>query len=622
MKKVLLCTILMLAIPLSKGWTQATPPLERQISISFENTPVDVALSRLSQAGKFTFSYSPSILNPNQTIKSNYKDRSVREVINDFFGEAINAKSRGNYIILTRAPVPTKKEIVKKTITISGYVTNRASGEKLSGVSVYNKESLTGVISDQFGFFKIAFDNPEQDRALSFSKHLFIDTATVINSMSSQFLNVVMQPAPIEIVREELIMDTVQSIVSIPEFQEHVGAATPTHEKKSFRKFLQEKIFSNNIFSRKKGRINMNNISDTLHRNFQISFVPFVGTNHKLSGNVVNDYSLNVLGGYSMGTRKLELGGLFNVDRGDVSYAQFAGLFNAVGGHTNGGQFAGLGNFTRRKVVAGQFAGLFNANFDSVNGGQFAGLFNVNGRASEGAQIAGIFNVQPSYYKGVQVAGLLNVATHQMQGTQIAGLINYAHYIQGGQIGLINYADSIKGVPLGLMSIVSKGYHKIEFSADEIFYINAAFRTGVRQFYNILQAGVKPESFDGSVNPVSPTPDQENIWSFGYGIGSAPKITKWLFLNLDITANHINRGSFTQSISLLNKMYFGLDFQVARKFSITAGATLNAYLSDPSFTENPTLFTDFNPTIIKSHNFSNGNELKMWWGGKIGVRFL
>lgn len=621
MKKPLLLVFYFLLM-FSVGWSQNIPPLERKVSVSFQGMQIESALSRLSQAGGFTFSYSPSILNSNQLVSREYTEKSVREILNGFFGESILVKGKGNYIILNKAPTPTKKEIVNNTITISGYITNGNTGEKISEVSVYNKKSLTAAITDQFGFFKITLDNPDQEAELHFSKRSFLDTLIVLGS-DVPFINMVMFPETPLIAKVEPIKDTVEVITGPIAVRPPVVRPEPTSSnKRTFREFLQEEIFSKNIFSKKRGDVNVTNIKDPIYRDFQVSFVPFVGTNHKLSGNVINGYSLNILGGYSMGTTKAEFGGLFNIDRGDVSYAQFAGLFNTVGGKTYGGQFAGLGNLTRKKVEGGQFAGLFNANLDSVNAGQFAGLFNVNGRASEGAQVAGLFNVQPSYYKGAQVAGLFNVATHQMYGTQVAGLVNYAHNIHGGQIGLINYADSIRGVPLGLMSIVSKGYHKIEFSADELFYINAAFRTGVRQFYNILQAGMKPESFDGSTNPGSLNPDQENIWTFGYGVGTAPRLTKWLYLNVDLTANHVNKGSFTNSISLLNKMYLGFDFQVAKKFSITAGATLNGYLSDPSYGDNPTLFTDFTPTIIKSHSFTNGNELKMWWGGKVGIRFL
>lgn len=622
MKKILLTLSFLSFVSYSIGWSQNIPPLERKVSVTFRGVPIESALSQLSQAGNFTFSYSPSILNSNHVVSSDYTNKSVREILNGFFGESILTKGKGNYIILTKAPAPTKKEIVNNTVTITGYVTNGATGEKIDEVSVYNKKSLIATITDQFGFFKIVLDNPDQAAELHFSKRAFLDTLIVLGP-GIQFINMVMLPENYVIAQAQPAEDTVTVVTGPIAVRPPVVRSEPvTASKRTFREFLQEEIFSKNIFSKKRGDVNVKNIKDPIYRDFQVSFVPFVGTNHKLSGNVINGYSLNILGGFSMGTTKAEFGGLFNIDRGDVSYAQFAGLFNTVGGRTSGGQFAGLGNLTRKKVEGGQFAGLFNANLDSVKAGQFAGLFNVNGRASEGAQIAGLFNVQPSYYKGAQIAGLFNVATHQMYGTQVAGLVNYAHNIHGGQIGLINYADSIRGVPLGLMSIVTKGYHKIEFSADEIFYVNAAFRTGVRQFYNILQAGMKPESFDGSVNPGSLNPDQQNIWTFGYGVGTAPQLTKWLYLNVDLTANQVNKGSFTNSVSLLNKLYLGFDFQVARKFSITAGATLNGYLSDPSYTENPTLFTDFTPSIIKTHSFTNGNELKMWWGGKVGIRFL
>ena len=86
------------------------------------------------------------------------------------------------------------------------------------------------------------------------------------------------------------------------------------------------------------------------------------------------------------------------------------------------------------------------------------------------------------------------------------------------------------------MSFVNHGYHKLEVSADEIFYSNLAFRTGVQKFYNIILAGIKPEN----------TMNADNVWTFGYGIGMAPPIRRWLHLNVDLTAQHINKGSFTE----------------------------------------------------------------------------
>lgn len=599
---------------------QSVPPLERKITISFNGVLIDEALSKLSKEGKFIFSYSPSIFNSNQSISGAFTDQSVREVLNSICGTGINAKGRGNYIILTKA-TPPPKSIAATNATISGYVISKSDSSKLAEVSVYDKNTLTASITDQYGYFKISIDKPGENAILNFSKSGFVDTVITVNPGTTQFINMYLERERLTIAAVSVQVDTAEVE---PVIEPIVLDEIPTEEKKrwNLREFLQDKVFSKNIFSKKKGGVNVKNIKDTLYREFQVSFVPFVGTNHKLSGNVVNGYSLNLLGGYSMGTRKLELGGLFNIDRGDVRYGQFAGLVNTVGGETYGFQGAGLANLTRRNVEAFQFAGLFNANIGSVSGGQFAGLFNVNGRASRGGQFAGLFNVQPADYQGSQVAGLFNISTQKMAGSQIAGLLNFGHNVTGSQIAVLNFADSIRGVPIGVMSFVSRGYHKLEFSADEVFYVNAAFRTGVRSFYNIIAAGLKPESLDGSVNPSSPTPTQENIWSFGYGVGTAPKITKWLYFNLDATANHVNKGSFTNSISLLNKLYMGFDFQIVKGFSITAGATLNGYLYDPTFADNPTLFTDFNPAPFSTVSFNNGNELKFWWGGKVGIRFF
>jgi hypothetical protein len=74
----------------------------------------------------------------------------------------------------------------------------------------------------------------------------------------------------------------------------------------------------------------------------QVSLLPFIGTHGRLSGNVINDYSINFLGGYSRGTRQLELGFFFNLDRGDVRWLQIAGFGNMVGGNFYGIQDSGI----------------------------------------------------------------------------------------------------------------------------------------------------------------------------------------------------------------------------------------------------------------------------------------
>jgi hypothetical protein len=419
------------------------------------------------------------------------------------------------------------------------------------------------------------------------------------------------------------------------------------------KRFWETKVLSLNP-------ANTENITDTIYRDTQVSFFPYVGTNHRLSGNVINDYSFNIFGGYSRGVRKLEIGGLFNIDRDNVNGFQFAGVFNAVGGKVSAMQFAGLANLNLDSVKGTQFAGLINLNWNSsrkfsgaglvniTNGNfigtqlagqgnftmgdqqgphiaglfnfalgdaapvQVAGLFNFAARDFKGTQAGGLFNFVGNEIHGAQIGGLINVATERISGVQASGLINYATNVKGMQIGFLNIADSVHGVPLGFMSFVVKGYHKIEISADEIFYTNLAFRTGVSHFYNIFTAGVKPGSFE----------EDETFWTFGYGVGTAPRLTKWLNLNVDVTTSQIVKGNNIEAINLLNKVFVGVEFEPAKKIGLAVGITLNGQVTDATYGQYPELFTDYTPDIRYDHTYSNDLNLKLWWGGKVGLRFL
>lgn len=579
-----------LSLTISNAAAQTAPPLERTVTISFQNEKPDVVLSRLSQEAKFVFSYNPAVVEDHATITGSFTDKSIREILNTVFSGSIQYKERGNYIILTKAPAPPPRTSAERPLILSGYVLNGESGEKLSEVSIYDKRTLSAVVTDEFGFFKLKIDKPAEENYIAVNKKRFTDTVLTVGKGNEQFLAISLRP--------EVIVPQIARVE-----KESIPAPDTTSSREPIEVVPEKKA------PIKERQVNMENIRDTLYRDFQVSFVPFVGTNSTLSGNVISDYSFNILGGYSMGTRKLELGGIFNIDRGNVSGLQLAGVFNAVGGRMHGVQLAGTVNLNRRKVDGVQLAGNVNINLSGIRGPQFAGLLNINCGAGEGAQFGGVGNIQAQDYRGSQFGGVFNVATRELKGAQVAGVLNFGKHVKGSQIGLINIADSVEGVPIGFISFVRSGYHKIELSADEIFYANIAFRTGVHSFYNIFTAGIKPDNLE------------EHVWSVGYGVGTAPRITRWLYLNFDLTANQISNGHFTQAVNILNKLYLGVDIQLARKFSITAGATLNGYLTRRDEEYSP-LFTNYTPSLLYDDDIGRKSHLQMWWGGKVGIRFL
>jgi hypothetical protein len=573
MKHILLMLALCCALPLAGQ----TPYLERKITVSFENETPEEALKKISRVGGFVFSYNPNILEDRKTLNYQFSDRSVREILDEIFQGKIQYKTRGKYVILIKAPNETSKS---EPSIVTGYVVDESTGERLKDVSIYDPVTLTSTITDSYGYFEIKINRPPSEIILAVNRENYADTVVAVPD-DQRLLNI-----PIRVNKERLA----------------VLADSVNQKLKRF--WQRQERWINNI--------NVRNVDDTFERTFQASFVPYVGTNGKMSAHVTNHYSLNVLGGYAYGVKKAELGGLFNLVRRDVNGVQIAGIWNGVGGGVHGVQMAGVFNTNNGPSKAAQFAGVMNLNADDSRGLAVGGVMNIAAGDVAPVQIAGVFNVAAARVDGMQLAGVFNIAGKEVRGTQIAGVFNVAPTVRGAQIGLLNIADSVRGTPIGLLSIVGKGYHKIELSADEIFYNNIAFRSGVRHFYTILHVGAKPSTYR----------DDFTIWTFGYGIGSSSKLTRWLYLDLDLTSNQIVHGNSIEALQLLNKVYLGLDFQVAKKFSINMGVTLNGLIIESDYDNYPSLFTDYQPNIFLDRSLGRNHDLWMWTGAKVGLRFL
>lgn len=533
-------------------FSEDTRLLEREVTVKAENERLDDFLNRLSQEIGGVFSYSPSAIDISQRITGEFNDKSCREILEEVFQGKIRYKQKGNYIILSPAP-PSDKEI-----TVSGYLVDENSGERIRNATVYDPITLKSSTTDEFGFFEIAVKNPTKENLeLIINQERYTDTL-LIDQKQSSFKRF---------------------------FLKRETAETLTKPMKDFLQWAKESI----------GVKNSKNVKDTLARKFQFSIFPFVGTNQKLSGSVVNDYSINLFGGYSAGTNKLELGGLFNLDRGQVSGAQLAGLVNQVGGSVKGVQLAGLAN----------------VNLYSLSGFQGAGLTNFTLRGIRGVQASPLLNVSGGNMDGFQASALINYTHKNVNGVQAGILGNISGgYVEGFQFGLFNYADSIKGASIGLLSFVRKGYHTLEIGADEIYPINIGLRTGTRGFYNILSAGIRPEKADSIT------------WSFGYGIGTSPRLGKKTYLNFELNTSQMNKGNVLAT-NLINRAYLGLDYQLAKGVAIYGGPSFNIRIFDSSYDDHPETFGYFTPRVFGRKTFESTNlGQEIWWGFRAGIRFF
>ncbi|PBQ33445.1 hypothetical protein CNR22_17230 [Sphingobacteriaceae bacterium] len=604
MKKFVLISLLLLCV---NGLMAVIPPLEREINLTVSNERFSDVLFKIQEQTGLIFSYNPSIISGIRPLSLQIKHKTVREALAMMLPKTIIYKSKNNYIILKEKPAEKNQNKTE----ISGYVIDKKTEKKVANVTIYDKESLQSVTTDQYGFYSISV--PATNEKISINKENYQDTILSLTDVKDNKINNI-SIAPVT--EEQRIQD---SIVRRDRLKE-LG------------------LYTSNIYKKFTGFINTINIRDTITRPIQVSLLPFIGTNHRLSGSVENKLSFNILGGFSKGTKGFEVGGLFNIDRENVVGCQVATIFNIVGDSMKGTQLAALFNITGNYMTGFQGAGLLNINNRDFKGVQAATLLNLNNRKAEGVSIAALMNIS-NYVKGVQVSflgnvsdtlngvslgGLFNVTEHavkavqagflfnnQRTGTsyvQVAGLFNTACYVKGIQIAPVNFADSASGVPIGFFSFVKKGVHQLELSSDELFLGNVSFRTGVPAFYNIFSIGFW-------------SPNTKSLSQLGYGVGSSFRIKNKLRGDVTLTMHHISKGGFYYGTNDLYRAYCGIEYKFRKKFSVAAGPTFNLFMSDQ-------LLPDYSvyETIMPSYLFSTTNSydfnLKGWLGAKIALRFL
>lgn len=587
--------------------------LNKTLTINADRQRLADVLEIMSNRGNFYFSYNSSVIKKDSLVSIASSGKTVREILNTILPAGYEYRESGNYLIIRRAPikltlVTNKATTEDKFYVVTGYVLDDETGHMIPNASIYEKNLLASALTNNNGYFKIRLKSKARTAALTVSKEFYEDTTVVIEPRYNQEISVTIVPIAdedrITIIRPEdyFVPDSLRVTVKSPDSTSttytYVKVDTSKVESTDFGRFL--------ISARQKFQtINLNKFFT--ERPFQVSLVPGVSTHGKMSGQVINNFSANLFGGYSGGVNGMEIGGLFNIDKKDVQYLQSSGLLNIVGGNVKGLQVAGVSNTVLKSVRGLQASGVNNYVKGSFGGLQVSGVYNHVSDSVKGFQVAGVGNYARKKVGGVQVAGVANFANREMRGTQIAGVINYAKKIKGVQIGLINIADSSDGYSIGLINVVLKGYHKLSFSTNELVNTNAAFKTGNRKFYSILQAGMNWGKSD------------EKIYSFGYGLGSEMYLGKTFSVNPEISSNYLYLGTWDY-LNLLNKFNLNLNIRLSKYVSIFGGPSFNVYYS-----QQPVSIVGYKPPMSPSSGFSDfefGGRVNGWVGWNAGISFF
>lgn len=551
--------------------------LSKRVTFTARQERVGDVLQKISSAGNFYFAYNGSLINQDSLVNLNAKGQPVREVLDELFDGKVDYKENESYVILRYAVnhftiEPENITTAENLYVISGYVIDTQTGKKVKQASVYEKKLLQSALTDNDGFFTLKFKGEHQSIILTASKETYRDTALVFLS----------------------------SIHIKPQ-----GYQDPDREKGTFFGNALEELGIGRFFLSSKQRIQSLNISSFFANTpFQASLTPGLSSHGMMSSQVVNKFSLNILGGYTAGVDGVEIGGIFNLNKGDMKVFQAAGVFNVVGKNVEGVQIAGIHNSVQGSTRAMQAAGLLNHVKNNAEGVQIAGLTNIVSQNLRGVQASGLGNVVSRNVRGVQVAGLGNIASRKMEGVQVSSLFNYAKNNKGFQLALINTSDTSSGTSLGLINLVKTGYHRLNFSTNETINANVAYKTGNANLYNLLIAGY---NFS----------DTAKVISFGLGLGHDFILGKTVSVAAEISQQYLYLGNWDYA-NMLYKGQVNLQIKLLKGIGIFGGPSYNYYVSNAPLGSSG---KNYKQSIAPSKHQDIGRH-KGWVGWNVGLTIM
>ncbi|TDE14882.1 hypothetical protein E0F88_15100 [Dyadobacter psychrotolerans] len=570
--------------------------LNQKISITANRQPVSEVLQTISQKGGFYFSYNSTEVPGDSLVTFFAKDQSVKNVLNLLLKGNFQYKETDEYIILQRAAE-------EKFIYITGRIFDSETGNAVDYASVYSKVYLLSSLTEDDGSFRLKLKERVFPFTLNISKVGYADTSVLIQSERNIDLRINIHPQAIDL--DEVLVYNAAG--------DHTWLA---------RLFVNSRLRAQ---SKNIGRF-------FVSLPYQASLTPGLGTHGRMSSQVTNKVSVNLMGGYTAGVNGLELAGWFNISKKNVRYVQLAGVFNVVSGHVEGLQMAGVhnhvldslvgvqasgfGNIIAKNLKGIQISGFFNKTSGGFHGVQLAGAANLTGQDSRGLQASAIINRAGGNYNGTQLGGAVNIVKKDISGVQIAGLgnvgrrevsglqlgsVNYAKNLKGIQIGIVNIADSSSGYSIGIFNFIKNGTGSVSVFTNDIVPFNIAWKTGSHKFYSILMAG-------------SGIGHQEKAYTFGLGFGKEFRLGRALGLVTEISSQNLYLGSW-ENAPVINRLQTALNLSLSKRLSLSAGPSFS--LLHNKQVEAKAGFKQFPPSSYAI--FSTGKTTSSWLGWQVGI---
>ncbi len=171
MKRLLLSFILlsMVKIAGAQGLT------DRLVVFDMEAMTLSKAIDEFSEQTGISIFYANDIM-PDITLPARrYRKRPVRVILEDLLSHtSLTYTVVNNGIVLRRKP---RKPAKKRKYTISGFIRDHHSGERIFGANIYNPATGKGTYSNEYGFFSFTTEEGKKRLSVTYLGYQpFVDT--------------------------------------------------------------------------------------------------------------------------------------------------------------------------------------------------------------------------------------------------------------------------------------------------------------------------------------------------------------------------------------------------------------------------------------------------------------
>ncbi|QRY57005.1 peptidase associated/transthyretin-like domain-containing protein [Sphingobacterium siyangense] len=519
---------------------------------AFPETTVGEVFRLLKEQQDVLFSFNGNILQTDSVIHTKAFKGNLYDYLDRILGKEYSFKELGRHIIIQYTPQRMSVEFEVKTpnknkVVIAGYIKNIRTNNPISNASIFDRSALLSTLTDQNGYFELDVKKKSNLIAVNVSKEAFRDTSV-------------------------MVIFPIEAQISDKKKREYGYFEGYEEDHGLYRSFWGR------VFLSPAQKIQSMNLGGMfLYSPYQISMTPGLSTHGFIRSQIVNKFSINIIGGSTAGVKGIELGGVFNINQYDMQGLQMGGVFNAVGGSVRGVQLAGVGNRVFGEMKGLQMAGVFNGVVGNVSGVQIAGVGNHVSGEVKGLQIAGVFN-KADTVSGIQIAGVLNLAkeasgTTQLAsilnnsestvGNQVAGIANKAKKVSGVQVaGIVNIADS-SDYPIGLLNFIKNGEKSLSVAVNEDSYLGLQFRSGGRVLYSVLSIN---RALDGN------RPDK---YAFEAGLGAVLINRTKFSLRTEIATRNYLTEKFKSLDNHQSSLRVIPAFKLSERMSIFVAPSLN-----------------------------------------------